>query len=424
MSSEKLPFLLPVVFTIGPRIDDHEALSKYAKLLSNHDRHSHEVKDLVQGISERETRVLAASMTMEDVFKLELNQFGLWIYNANIKQLDDVQGHEYFSYLAKVDVAEAKMKGEVGAKLREGHTVQNAAKIDDEAKIISTQSLGQGKKEEIKVKAEIKIFENLRDVDVAEANAELAKKKAGWAKLAELAHVEFVKAVAIKEAELQREVELKNALTQTEKLKAEYPSKASVEYDVKVQEANWELYKKQKQTEAVLFEKQKAAEAQKLAAEAQFFAQQQADDGELYAKKKESEGMVAAAEAQGVYIQSLLQEFDGNYAALRDYLMISGGIFQEVAKINASAVQGLQPKISIWTNGDGSTAGNGNRTEGGLATGAMKEIAQVYKTLQPLFQTVEEQTGMTPPAWLAGRSPNIHQNFGDCACKLFNLLAT
>ncbi|KAI3921095.1 hypothetical protein MKX01_036074 [Papaver californicum] len=251
-----------------------------------------------------------------------------------------------------------------------------AAKIDAETKIISTQRQGQGKKEEIKVKAEIKIFENLRDADVAEANAELSSKKAGWAKLAELAQIE---------------VELKNALTQTEKLKAEYLSKASVEYDVKVQEANWELYKKQKQAVAVLYEKQKAAEAQKLAAEAQFFAQ--AADGELYAKKK----------------RDRRNEFDGNYAALRDYLMINGGMFPEVAKINASAVQGLQPKISIWTNGDGSSAGNGNRTEGGLASGAMKEIAQVYKTLPPLFQNVEEQTGMTPPAWLTGPSPNIQR---------------
>ncbi|KAI3840638.1 hypothetical protein MKX03_004650 [Papaver bracteatum] len=426
MSSEKLPFLLPAVFTIGPKIDDHDSLLKYAKLLSSHERHAHEVRDLVLGIIEGETRVLATSMTMEAVFRgakefkkevfdkvqIELNQFGLWIYNANIKQLVDVPGHEYFSYLgqkiqneaanqAKIDVAEAKMKGEVGAKLRQGQTVQNAATIDAETKIIATQRQGEGKKEELKVNAEIKIFENLRDADVAQANAELATKKAGWAQSAELAQVESVKAVAIKEAELQREVELKNASTRTEKLKAQYLSKASVEYDVKVQEANWELYKKQKQAEAVLFEKQKAADAQKLVAEAQFFAQQQAADGELYAKKKEAEGMVAAAEAQGVYVQTLLQEFDGNYAALRDYMMINGGMFQEVAKINASAVKGLQPKISIWTNGGGSSTGNGNCTEG---------FAEVYKTLPRLFQTVEEQTGMTPPSWLAGPSLNTQKS--------------
>jgi len=37
MSAEKLPFVLLVVFTIGPRVDDHESLLKYAKLISQHD---------------------------------------------------------------------------------------------------------------------------------------------------------------------------------------------------------------------------------------------------------------------------------------------------------------------------------------------------------------------------------------------------
>jgi flotillin len=116
-----------------------EALLKYAKLISNH------VKELVQGIIEGETHVLEVSMTMEEVFmgikefkqevfekvQLELNQFGLYIYNANVKHLVDVPGHEYFSYLgqktqmeaanhSKVDIAEARMKEVVGSKIREG----------------------------------------------------------------------------------------------------------------------------------------------------------------------------------------------------------------------------------------------------------------------------------------------------------------
>ncbi|OVA07885.1 Flotillin family [Macleaya cordata] len=243
-----------------------------------------------------------------------------------------------------------------------------------------------------------------------EANAELATKKSRWDQSAQLAEVESVKAVAIKEAELQREVELKNALTQKEKLKAEFLSKASVEYEIKVQEANWELYKKQKAAEAVLYEKEKEAEAQRLAAEATLFARQQAADGELYAKKKE--GLVALANAQGTYVRTLLQGVNGNYAALRDYLMINGGMFQEIAKINAGAIQGLQPKISIWTNGASSSSGDQNNmyTVNGSAGAAMKEVAGVFRMLPPpLFQTVEEQTGMTPPSWLAGGSTTTHQ---------------
>ncbi|KAL6215061.1 hypothetical protein ACLB2K_014492 [Fragaria x ananassa] len=229
MSAEKLPFILPAVFTIGPQVNDMDAIIKYAKLLSNHEKDSTHVKELVQGVIEGETRVLAASMTMEEVFKgtkefkqevfekvqLELNQFGLFIYNANVKQLVDVPGHEYFSYLgqktqmeaanqAKVDVAEATMKGEVGAKLRQGQTLQNAAKIDAETKIISIQRQGEGKKEEVRVHTEVKVYENQREAEVAEANAELAKKKAVWDKEAKVAQVEAAKAVSIREASCRR----------------------------------------------------------------------------------------------------------------------------------------------------------------------------------------------------------------------------
>jgi flotillin len=84
------------------------------------------------------------------------------------------------------------------------------------------------------VRTEVKVFENEREAEVAEANAELAMKKAKWAKDSQVAEVEATKAVALREAELQKEVEIMNALTQTEKLKAEFLSKASVEYETKV----------------------------------------------------------------------------------------------------------------------------------------------------------------------------------------------
>ncbi|GLT85284.1 hypothetical protein SLE2022_034770 [Rubroshorea leprosula] len=416
MSAEKLPFILPAVFTIGPRVDDNTSLLKYAKLISPYDKLSNHVKELVQGVIEGETRVLAASMTMEEIFKgtkafkqevfekvqLELNQFGLLIYNANVKQLVDVPGHEYFSYLgqktqmeavnqAKVDVSEAKMKGEIGAKLREGQTLQNAAKIDAETKIISTQRQGEGKKEEIRVKTEVKVYENQREAEMAEADAELAKKKARWFMEAQVAEVEATKAVARRGAELQTEVERMNALTSTEKLKAEFLSKASVEYDTKVQEANWELYRKQKAAEAILYEKEREAQAQKAAADAAFYYRQQVAEGELYAKRKEAEGLTLLAHAQGVYLRTLLDALGGNYSALRDYMMINSGMFQEIGKINAEAVRGLNPKISIWTNGGDAAGGGGD---------AMKEVSGIYRMLPQLFKTVHEQTGILPPAWM------------------------
>lgn len=141
-----------------------------------------------------------------------------------------------------------------------------------------------------------------------------------------------------------------------------------------------------------MYEKEKEAEAQKAIAEATLYSRQQIANGELYAKQKEAEGLVALAQAQGTYIHTLLGALGGNYASLRDYLMINGGIYQEIAKINGEAVKGLQPKISIWTG----ASGGGEGSDGG----AMKEVAGVYKMLPPLFNTVHEQTGMLPPTWM------------------------
>lgn len=73
MTTEKLQFSLPAVFTIGPD-NKEENLKKYALLLSSGpediqtgDR-SH-VHDIVRGIIEGETRVIVSTMTMEEIFK-------------------------------------------------------------------------------------------------------------------------------------------------------------------------------------------------------------------------------------------------------------------------------------------------------------------------------------------------------------------
>ncbi|KAF5178989.1 Flotillin-like protein, partial [Thalictrum thalictroides] len=95
--------------------------------------------------------------------------FKLWIYNANIKQLVDVPGHEYFSYLsrkiqqeaanqAKIDISEAKMKGDIGAaKQREGLTAQNVTKIDKETRNISIRRKQEVDKEEKRIKVELEV---------------------------------------------------------------------------------------------------------------------------------------------------------------------------------------------------------------------------------------------------------------------------
>ena len=70
MTKEKLQFELPVVFTIGPDIEDtsenRDALTKYAMLLADssngHDSFEH-IERIVKGIIEGETRVLVSAMS-------------------------------------------------------------------------------------------------------------------------------------------------------------------------------------------------------------------------------------------------------------------------------------------------------------------------------------------------------------------------
>lgn len=178
MTREKLQFLLPVVFTVGPNVmkesnapnphhdpehpepDHGDSLLQYAMLLAEGEvkkglSGGQHIENIVKGIIEGETRVLVSSMTMEEIFtereefkkrifrniQSELGQFGLKIYNANVKELRDAPQSSYFESLsrkahegainqARIDVAEAQRRGNVGEAQRQGEQNREIAKIN------------------------------------------------------------------------------------------------------------------------------------------------------------------------------------------------------------------------------------------------------------------------------------------------------
>ena len=67
-----------------------------------------------------------------------------------------------------------------------------------------------------------------------ESDTALATKRAECDKETLLAKVEAKNAVDIRDAELKTKLEKKNAETQTEKLRADLLSKATVDYEIKV----------------------------------------------------------------------------------------------------------------------------------------------------------------------------------------------
>ncbi|KAF4471671.1 flotillin [Fusarium albosuccineum] len=446
MTKEKLQFSLPVVFTVGPdvnqrgantrvpeeeeegdlrREDRGDALMKYAMLLANSENpnvdNNQHVGNIVKGIIEGETRVLVSSMTMEEIFterevfkkrifrniQGELDQFGLKIYNANVKELKDAPDSVYFASLsrkahegatnqARIDVAEAQLRGNVGEAKRKGEQEREIAKINAETAVQKTE----------------------RDIERAQAEAHLDTTRAGLTRDVDIARVTAQRTLESKDEDLKKEVEIKRAAAEMERLRATDVVKATIIRESKQQAADAAAYEveadarahqeaSQRKTDAAAYQTKVAADADAEAdfakttkntdaaayktrndAEAYNYAAQQRAEAELVSKLKEAEGINAMADAYG----KLSQAFGGP-AGLLQYMMIEKGTYVELAKANATAIRGLEPKISVWNTG-----GNG-QGQGGDATETMRNV---YQMLPPLMTTINEQTGITLPEWQFG----------------------
>ncbi|KAL7905115.1 hypothetical protein GGI35DRAFT_461830 [Trichoderma velutinum] len=495
MTKEKLQFSLPVVFTVGPDVnqrganikggvtaetishdgednyetagqheDSGDALVKYAMLLARSNSGNRavaerdHVENIVKGIIEGETRVLVSGMTMEEIFterevfkrrifrniQGELQQFGLKIYNSNVKELKDAPNSIYFESLSKkahegatnqarIDVAEAQLRGNVGEAQKKGLQEREIAKINAETAVQKTE----------------------RDIERAEAEARLHTQQAALTRDVEIARVTAKRTLESTDENLKREVEVKRAAAEMERLRAQDVVKATIIRESKQQaadalayelnakaKAEWEagqraadteayktrvsaeanqeasqrgadteVYKSQKAADANAYKTRVTAEANQesnqRAADAEIYKSQKASDAEAYRVRVTAEASVQTAEAalvrtlkeaEGITAMadaySKLSVAFGGPAGLLQYMMIKDGTLVELAKANASAIRGLEPKISVWNTGN---QGSGNGSE---ATDVMRNV---YQMLPPLMTTINEQTGITLPEWQFGR---------------------
>lgn len=431
MTIEKLKFALPAVFTIGPA-DSPEALEKYAVLLTGESDGSptqtaakgvvsvaegrNHVQEIVKGIIEGETRSIVSTMTMEELFRerkifkdkviqqvqSELDQFGLCIYNANVKELQDTPGSEYFAFLsrkahegalnqAKVNVAHARMQGEVGEAEKQGKTKQEVAKIHAQTAVLETER--KAEKATADAKFTDKEIEIGRDLNVARINAKREAER--------------------RDAELQTEVEKKRALMELERLRATKVVQAKIEKESSQQQADAELYTQEKAADASKYGQQAEAEAaafrrlrdaeanfqakereaeanfivSKRQAEAEYFAQERAAQAHLITQQREAEGLSAMAKAYGDMANVL-----GGPQGLMQYLMLTNGTYEKLAQANGNAIKGLQPKINVWNTGSQGSEGMADPSA---------PIRNLFQSLPPLLSTIHDQTGMAPPTWLA-----------------------
>ena len=393
---------------------------KYAMLLADADdkknvgRTQH-IENIVKGIIEGETRVLVSSMTMEEIFtereefkrkifrniQSELDQFGLKIYNANVKELRDAPQSSYFESLsrkahegainqARIDVAEAQRKGNVGEAQRVGEQNREIAKINAETAVQKTE----------------------RDSERAKAEAQLATRKTTFNRDVNIAQIEATRATETRDEELRKEVEIKRAQTELERLRASDVVKATISRESKQQAADASQYEEKARANAAFFREQKAAdaaaykvqiqaEATLLAAtkeaEANLIRLQKEAEGELVQQQKKAAGLSAMAKAYA----DLAQAFGGP-AGLIQYLMIEKGVYTDLAKANADAVRGLNPKMTIWNTG-AQAGSEGGHTAEGTGMGGMDSIRNMYQMLPPLMSTINEQTGIVLPEWQFGK---------------------
>jgi len=300
-----------------------------------------------------------------------------------VKELQDTQGSEYFKFLsrkahegasnqAKVDVANARMIGETGEAEKRGETRQKISKIDAQTAVLETQ----------------------RKSEKAFADAELTNTQTKLNMGINLANIEASRQAEAKDAELQREVEIKRAEMELEKRRATEVVHAKIERESAQEKADARLYADTKGADGLLYK-------QKLEVEASYYRATKEAEAAFFTKRKEAEGLTAMAEAYGqmadvlggpsgyVDPSPLIHQASTNVCRLMQYLMLQNNTYEKLAKANATAINGLQPKITVWNTGEGASSDS------------TAPIRNLLQSLPPLLSTINEQTGIAPPSWLA-----------------------
>jgi flotillin len=222
---------------------------------------------------------------------------------------------------ARVEVANARMTGEIGECEKRGLTKQRISQIE----------------------AQTAINETMRKKEKAAAEADLAKRQAELEMEIKVAQINAKRTAEAKDAELQKNVEEKRAQTEYARLQATDLAKVRIDREKMEQQAEAKLFAARKNADGQFYAQQREAEAfqlkRKIEAEAA-----------LYAKEKEAEGVHALYQAQYEGFLKLKEAFASDEMLMK-FLMLEKGLFLDMANANANAIQGLNPKINIWNTG-------------------------------------------------------------------------
>lgn len=93
------------------------------------------------------------------------------------------------------------------------------------------------------------------------------------------------------------------------------------------------------------------------------------------------------------FLLSSQTSIDESPCRLIQYMMLQNNTYEKLARANAAAINGLQPKITVWNTG------------ADASTDSTAPIRNLLQSLPPLLSTINEQTGIAPPSWLANLGP-------------------
>ncbi|GAD98206.1 hypothetical protein NFIA_083860 [Paecilomyces variotii No. 5] len=371
---EKHEFNLDIAFIVAPD-DNADGLKRYALTFSRYGRNpvvnvsrcEKVVKDLVN-IIKAEVNATVSQLTIEEIFKerdifkdavmgnvqKQLQTFGIRVIGASIMDISDTMCHPYFSYAsrnfeeavsnqAQIDRAETEMKGEVGKARVAALKSQEVSKIEAETITLETDCK--------KAKAD--------------AETELSRHKQELNNRLEVAKMTAKRHYEMTDAELQRQVEVKKAERELERLRASEVVQSKASRESAQEKADARLYEENKEADAALYKVRLEADAL------------------YYYQKREAEGMLEMAKAYGALVNVL-----GGPQGFLQYKMIESGTYEKLAKATGLAINGLQPKITMWNTGNGDSSSD-------------NPIRNILQSLPPLFSTIHDQTGIAPPSWLA-----------------------
>jgi flotillin len=356
MSKERIPFLMPSVWTVGPK-DDPVSLRTYASLLS--DKGINALENTVVGVIQGETRVLTANLSLDDLFsgreefrgnvEAKINKvigdLGLKVYNANVAELSDLDDkNRYFEEQklralekvnqdARVAVAQAAKEGTIGEKTQTVESRKQVSELEFNATAVENTNARS-------------IAESKNQLDIAKARLDQELK------------IAIAKSEAQSELErlsLQKQVEEQRNLQLTAQLRAKEFTAAAIAAEVKIKQA-------EANSSAVIIE----ANAQ------------------LEAKLKEAEGIRALRKAEADGLTSLVQAVGGDTDGLVKVLMTQRDMFPRLIEEQAKGLQGLNPKINIWNTSGGDKGG---------VSGVSSIINDFFRTGVPLLEQIKDQTG-------------------------------